>query len=100
MPDPPKPDILRRTDGVGLFYRNEINQLYGDPEDGKTMIALAACADIETGGPAKDPGVMDFPGHTATKPTIEGADSAVLTPLAVGEGSSGEESTILATCSP
>lgn len=53
VPDPPKPDILRRTDGVGLFYRNEINQLYGDPEDGKTMIALAACAEtLRDGGTA------------------------------------------------
>ncbi|MBP6012192.1 MAG: M28 family peptidase [Alphaproteobacteria bacterium] len=42
-------------------------------------LALAACADIETGGPAKDPGVMDFPGHTATKPSIEGADFAART---------------------
>jgi hypothetical protein len=46
VPPAPTPDILRRTDGVGLFYRNEINQLYGDPEDGKTMIALAACTEV------------------------------------------------------
>ena len=53
VPDPPRPDILRRTDGVGLFYRGEINQLYGDPEDGKTMVALAACAEtLRDGGTA------------------------------------------------
>lgn len=53
VPDPPTPDILRRTDGVGLFYRSEINLLYGDPEDGKTMIALAACAErLRDGGTA------------------------------------------------
>ncbi|MDA4108157.1 AAA family ATPase [Mycolicibacterium holsaticum] len=46
VPDPPTPDILRRKDGVGLFYRGEINLLYGDPEDGKTMVALAGCAEV------------------------------------------------------
>lgn len=46
LPEPPTPDILRRNDGVGLFYRGEINLLYGDPEDGKTMIALAACVEV------------------------------------------------------
>lgn len=50
LPEAPKPDILLRADGVGLFYRGEINLLYGDPEDGKTMIALAACAETLTNG--------------------------------------------------
>lgn len=46
LPEPPQPDILHRADGIGLFYRGEINQLYGDPEDGKTMVALAGCAEV------------------------------------------------------
>ncbi|BBX92715.1 AAA family ATPase [Mycolicibacterium boenickei] len=53
VPDLPNPDILRRTDDVGLFYRGEINLLYGDPEDGKTMVALAGCAEtLRDGGTA------------------------------------------------
>lgn len=50
LPPAPTPDILRRTDGVGLFYRSEINLLYGDPEDGKTMLALAGCAQVLSDG--------------------------------------------------
>lgn len=50
MPEPPKPSVLRRTDGVALFYLREINYLYGDPEDGKTWVSLAAVAQRLTGG--------------------------------------------------
>lgn len=46
LPEPPTPDILRRSDGVGLLYRGEINLIYGDPEDGKTMISLAGCVGV------------------------------------------------------
>jgi len=46
LPDPPVPDLLRRSDGVGLFYRGEINAVYGDPEDGKTMLVLAGAAQV------------------------------------------------------
>jgi hypothetical protein len=44
MPDPPTPTVLRRIDGAALFYLGEINYLYGDPEDGKRWVALAAAA--------------------------------------------------------
>lgn len=44
-----EPDILHRADGHALFYRGELNHIYGDPEDGKTWIALAACAETLCG---------------------------------------------------
>lgn len=42
LPEPPAPVLLARTDGVCLFYAGQVNQLFGDPESGKTWIALAA----------------------------------------------------------
>ena len=45
LPAPPKPAVLQRTDGHALFYRGKPNTLFGDPEDGKIWIALAACAE-------------------------------------------------------
>lgn len=51
LPDPPAPDLLTRTDGIGIFYRGKRNDLFGDPEDGKTMVALAALArELAVGG--------------------------------------------------
>ena len=53
LPDPPKPVVLQRTDCHALFYRRKPNTLFGDPEDGKTWIALAACAEtLRAGGNA------------------------------------------------
>lgn len=44
LPEPPTPQVLRRTDGVLLFYPGEVNLIFGDPEHGKSWVALAACA--------------------------------------------------------
>lgn len=41
MPPPLMPGIVTRDDGCGLFYAGHVNVLYGDPECGKTWIALA-----------------------------------------------------------
>lgn len=46
IPEPPSPDILHRQDQVGLFYRGKVNVLFGDPECGKTWIALAAIVEV------------------------------------------------------
>jgi len=45
LPDPPSPQLLRRLDGYALFYAEKVNVVFGDPECGKTMIALAACVE-------------------------------------------------------
>ena len=45
LPESPKPEVLTRSDGVKLFYRGEVNILFGDPEHGKTWVALAAAAE-------------------------------------------------------
>jgi AAA domain len=45
LPDPPAPVLLKRTDGNCLFYAGQVNNLFGDPETGKTWVALAALAE-------------------------------------------------------
>ena len=50
LPAPPAPALLARTDGVCLFYSGQVNQLSGDPESGKTWIALAAVVEALRSG--------------------------------------------------
>jgi Bifunctional DNA primase/polymerase, N-terminal/AAA domain len=50
MPDPPAPTVLHRQDGHALFYAGQVNWIFGDPDSGKTWIALAACAEALKGG--------------------------------------------------
>jgi hypothetical protein len=45
LPEPPAPVVLRREDGNALFYRRQVNVIFGDPECGKTWIAFAAVAE-------------------------------------------------------
>lgn len=46
LPDPPKPLVLTRDDGHALMYAGQVNLLFGDPESGKTFIALAAISEV------------------------------------------------------
>jgi hypothetical protein len=50
MPDPPAPTVLHRQDGHALFYDGRVNWLFGDPEAGKTWLALAACVEALQAG--------------------------------------------------
>lgn len=50
LPEPPTPTSCRRTDGVGLFYPGQVNLLFGDPESGKTWVALSAASEALTNG--------------------------------------------------
>ena len=50
LPEPPKPQLLARADGTCLFYAGQVNQLFGDPESGKTWIALAALVEALNAG--------------------------------------------------
>lgn len=81
LPEPPKPTVLHRDDGTAVFYRRKRNDLHGDPEDGKTMVALAAAVhDLTT----TNGGVLflDFdnngPAETAQRLIMLGADPSVL----------------------
>lgn len=48
---PPQPTILRREDGLGLFYPGRVNYLYGASESGKTWVTFAASKEvIDDGG--------------------------------------------------
>jgi hypothetical protein len=80
LPDPPEPDVLPRTDGVRIFYDRKRNDLFGDPEDGKTMVLLAAAADkLNSGGNVL---LLDLDNNgaaeTAQRMIMLGADSVVL----------------------
>lgn len=50
LPEPVRPNVLRRIDGVGLLYAGKVNVLYGDSESGKTWIALAAVVSVLADG--------------------------------------------------
>lgn len=51
LPEPPKPTVCPRTDGVGLFYRGQLNVAFGDPESGKTLLTDHATAvELDSGG--------------------------------------------------
>lgn len=82
LPEPPAPTILQRNDGNCLFYQGQVNLLFGDPESGKTLIALAAGADNLSGGIAGKVAVIDMdhngPNSTASRLLLLGARSDLL----------------------
>lgn len=39
----PAPTLMKRTDGIPLLYRGEVHSFAGEPESGKSWIALAEC---------------------------------------------------------
>ncbi|KRA23721.1 hypothetical protein ASD65_04220 [Microbacterium sp. Root61] len=43
--EPPKPTVFRRTDGMGLFYPGTVNEFHAVGGTGKTLAALAVCAE-------------------------------------------------------
>ena len=53
LPEPPAPAFLHRDDGRALLYAGQVNVLFGDPESGKTWVAIAAVAEaLQDGGRA------------------------------------------------
>jgi hypothetical protein len=50
LPDAPTPEVLRRNDGVGMFYSGQVNSLFGPPECGKTHISVGTVAEALTNG--------------------------------------------------
>jgi hypothetical protein len=67
IPEPPRPTICRRTDGVGLFYPGQVCNLFGDPESGKTWLGLAAVTETLAEGEAA--AVLDLD-HNGPEQTV------------------------------
>lgn len=44
--DPVSADVGWRSDGVAMFYRAEVNTVFGESASGKSWIALIACVDV------------------------------------------------------
>lgn len=80
MPEPPRPTIGRRRDGVGLFYPGQTHQLFGDPESGKTWLALATATETLNAGHSAAVLDMDHngPEQTISRLLLLGADPAAL----------------------
>jgi len=45
IPDPPAPTVLATEGDYSLFYEGQVNLIFGDPECGKTWLALCAAAE-------------------------------------------------------
>ena len=77
---PPMPTVGRRTDGVGIFYRDQVNLLFGNPESGKTLIAQCAAVDELTQG--RKAIIIDLDhngaGATISRLIAMGADEEIL----------------------
>jgi hypothetical protein len=80
LPDAPEPEFLRRADGQCLFYAGQVNLLFGDPESGKTLVALAACSEALQRG--RKVGVVDIdhngPVATVCRLIDMGVDESIL----------------------
>lgn len=50
LPPAPAPTVLHRSDGGYMFYRNQVNLLFGEAESGKTFVALASIAEALSSG--------------------------------------------------
>jgi len=83
LPGPPEPDYGQRADGVRLFYRGQVNLLFGDPESGKTWLALVAAVAALAAGDRVLVLDLDHNGAAATVSRLLalGADAAVLADL-------------------
>lgn len=50
LPEPPEPQLGRRTDGRCLFYAGQVNWVFGDPESGKTWLCLVTVVEALRAG--------------------------------------------------
>jgi len=80
IPEPPTPEICRRTDDVGLFYLGQYNVVFGDPESGKTLLCDYATVEVLKAGGRVLRLDMDHNGPDSTVNRLLGfgADEAAL----------------------
>ncbi|WP_260754960.1 AAA family ATPase [Mycobacterium sp. SMC-8] len=50
VPEPPEPQLGRRTDGHALFYPGQVNWVFGDPESGKSWLCLVCVTEALSAG--------------------------------------------------
>lgn len=71
--EPPKPTILRRTDGAHLLYGGRVNGFFGESGSGKSWMALLTCAQqIKAGGTVLYVDLEDHAGSIAARLTALG----------------------------
>lgn len=80
---PPAPTVGLRDDGIGLFYRGQLNLIFGNPESGKTLTAQCALVDELSRGNSGLIIDLDHNGAAATvhRLVAMGADDTVLRDL-------------------
>jgi hypothetical protein len=80
IPEPPTPEICKRTDKVGLFYLGQYNVVFGDPESGKTLLCDYATVEVLNAGGRVLRLDMDHNGPDSTVNRLLGfgADEAAL----------------------
>lgn len=80
MPQPPEPQLARRTDGKYLFYAGQVNWLFGDPESGKSWLCLACVVEALNAGRRVLVIDLDHNGaHATVRRLLDmGADEAAL----------------------
>lgn len=71
-PEPPVPEVCRRSDGIGLFYRQQVNNVFGDPEGGKTLLCDYATVEVLNDGGRVLRLDMDHNGTDATLSRLTG----------------------------
>ncbi|MCT2031940.1 AAA family ATPase [Dietzia cinnamea] len=83
IPGPPEPAYGRRSDDRHLFYAGQVNLIFGDPESGKTWVALAAAVEALNAGQRVLVVDLDHngPASTVGRLVALGADPAALADL-------------------
>lgn len=77
--DPPLPELLRRSDGVGMLYPGRVHWCHGESESGKSWVAQIATVEVLAGGGRVV--YLDFestPDEVLARLLLLGADPEVL----------------------
>ncbi|WP_237563563.1 AAA family ATPase [Arthrobacter sp. H-02-3] len=77
LPKPPAPSCLFRSDGAAVFYSGQVNMLFGEPESGKTWVALAAVAESLSRGRSAAVVDLDHNGMASTVTRLLGLGAPI-----------------------